>query len=53
MRAQLEAVGTFQESDLARHALIGRLNAAYNTLDLRAGWGNRLGRWNGRTPPAD
>jgi alpha-mannosidase len=39
MRAQLQAAGTFQESDLARHALIERLNAAYNTLDLREGWG--------------
>jgi len=38
MRAQLEAAGTFHESDLARHALIERLNAAYNTLDLREGW---------------
>ncbi len=41
MRAQLEAVSTFQESDLARHALIERLNAAYNTLDLREGWGSQ------------
>jgi alpha-mannosidase len=40
MRAQLEAASTFQESDLARHALIERLNAAYNTLDLREGWGS-------------
>jgi alpha-mannosidase len=38
MRAQLEAVSTFHESDLARHALIERLNTAYNTLDLREGW---------------
>ncbi len=41
MRAQLEAVGTFQESDLAQHALIERLNNAYNTLDLREGWGSQ------------
>jgi len=41
MRAQLEAVGSFQESDLARYALIERLNTAYNTLDLREGWGSR------------
>ena len=38
MRAQLEAVSTFQESDLARHTLLERLNTAYNTLDLREGW---------------
>jgi alpha-mannosidase len=41
MRAQLEAVSTFQESDLARHALIEHLNAAYNALDLREGWGSQ------------
>jgi alpha-mannosidase len=41
IRAQLEAVGTFQESDLGRHAVLKRLNAAYNTLDLREGWGSQ------------
>ncbi|HEU5101701.1 MAG TPA: glycoside hydrolase family 38 C-terminal domain-containing protein, partial [Roseiflexaceae bacterium] len=41
MRAQLEAVGSFQESDLARHALIERLNSTYNTLDLREGWASQ------------
>lgn len=38
MRAMLEAVPTYRESDIARHALLERLNHAYNTLDLRAGW---------------
>src|SRR5262249_35752114 len=38
MRAQLEAIGTFQDSDLAHHQLIESLNAAYNMLDLREGW---------------
>jgi alpha-mannosidase len=41
MRAQLGAAGSFQESDLARHALIERLNTAYNTLDLREGWASQ------------
>jgi alpha-mannosidase len=38
MRALLQAVETFPDSALERHALIDRLNTAYNTLDLREGW---------------
>jgi alpha-mannosidase len=38
MRALLEAVETYRESDLARHALLDHLNTAYNRLDLREGW---------------
>jgi alpha-mannosidase len=38
MRVLLQAVETFPDSSLERHALIERLNRAYNTLDLREGW---------------
>ena len=38
MRATLGALQTFRDSDPERHALLARLNAAYNTLDLREGW---------------
>jgi alpha-mannosidase len=38
MRAMLDAVETYRDSDPARHALLARLNAAYNVLDLREGW---------------
>ena len=34
----LGAVETYHASDPARHALLARLNAAYNVLDLREGW---------------
>lgn len=40
MRAMLEAAPTFRDSDIAGHDLLTRLNRAYNTLDLRAGWGS-------------
>jgi alpha-mannosidase len=40
MRALLGAAETLRESDLARTRLIERLNAAYNTLDLRDGCGS-------------
>jgi alpha-mannosidase len=38
MRAVSEAIPTYRESDPTRHTLLARLNAAYNLLDLRAGW---------------
>ncbi len=38
MQTLLEAYLTLDESDLARHALLARLNTAYNMLDLREGW---------------
>jgi alpha-mannosidase len=38
MQALLAAVETYRESDTFRHTLLARLNAAYNLLDLRAGW---------------
>jgi alpha-mannosidase len=34
----LDAIETYPEHDPFRHALLEQLNAAYNTLDLRAGW---------------
>jgi alpha-mannosidase len=38
LRALSEAIPTYRESDPVRHALLARLNDAYNTLDLREGW---------------
>ncbi len=38
MRAVSEAVPTYPASDPTGHALLARLNEAYNTLDLREGW---------------
>ncbi len=38
MQTLLEASLTLNESDPARHALLARLNTAYNILDLREGW---------------
>jgi alpha-mannosidase len=38
MRVGLDAVETCQESAPARHAMLARLNEAYNLLDLREGW---------------
>jgi len=38
MRAILQAVETYRDSDAEKHALLKRLNDAYNALDLRAGW---------------
>jgi alpha-mannosidase len=38
MRAALEAVETYRDSDLAKHDLLARLNDAYNALDLREGY---------------
>jgi len=38
MRAVSEAVPTYRDSDVTGHALLARLNQAYNTLDLREGW---------------
>lgn len=38
LRAALEAVETCPPDDPQRHAMLARLNEAYNLLDLRAGW---------------
>src|SRR5258708_1924166 len=38
MQTLLEASITLNEGDPARHALLARLNTAYNMLDLREGW---------------
>jgi alpha-mannosidase len=38
MRATLQAIETYRDSDPARHTLLALLNTAYNTLDLRVGW---------------
>jgi alpha-mannosidase len=38
LRAVIEAVPTYRESDPAGHALLACLNEAYNTLDVREGW---------------
>jgi alpha-mannosidase len=38
MRAMLEALTTYQDTDIEKHALLARLNAAYAALDLREGW---------------
>lgn len=38
MQALLGAAEALHADDPARHALLARLNAAYNRLDLRAGW---------------
>lgn len=38
MQTLLEAYLTLQEGDLAHHAVLARLNTAYNMLDLREGW---------------
>jgi alpha-mannosidase len=38
MQTLLEASLTLNEGDPARHALLARLNTAYNMLDLREGW---------------
>ncbi len=38
MQTVLEAGLTLSEHDIARHALLERLNTAYNMLDLREGW---------------
>ncbi len=38
MQTLLEASLTLNEGDPARHALLTRLNMAYNMLDLREGW---------------
>jgi len=38
MHTLLEASLTLNEGDLARHAILARLNIAYNMLDLREGW---------------
>jgi alpha-mannosidase len=38
MVAALGAAETMRDSDTARHALIERLNSAYNALDLAEGW---------------
>jgi len=38
MQTLLEASLTLNEDDPARHALLARLNTAYNMLDLREGW---------------
>jgi len=38
METLLEASITLNEGDPARHALLARLNTAYNMLDLREGW---------------
>ena len=38
MQTVLEADLTLSEHDIARHALLERLNTAYNMLDLREGW---------------
>ena len=36
--AVLEAIGTYRDSDPEKHALLDRINRAYNLLDLRDGW---------------
>src|SRR5262249_45892789 len=38
MRAVVGAVETYPDSSPIRHALLSRVNAAYNMLDLRDGW---------------
>ena len=38
MQTLLDVCLALDEDDLARHAFIGRLNTAYNMLDLREGW---------------
>ncbi len=38
MHTLLEVSVTLNEGDPARHALLARLNTAYNMLDLREGW---------------
>src|SRR5256714_2814512 len=38
MHTLLEATLTLNENNPARHALLARLNTAYNMLDLREGW---------------
>lgn len=38
MLTLLEVCLALDENDLARPALLGRLNTAYNMLDLREGW---------------
>jgi alpha-mannosidase len=38
LRAALGAIETYRESDPIRHALLARINDAYNMLDLREGW---------------
>ncbi len=38
MQTLLETSLTLNEGDPARHALLARLNTAYNMLDLREGW---------------
>jgi alpha-mannosidase len=38
MRTLLDAIQRYRESDPTYHALLERLNAAYNRLDLREGW---------------
>ncbi|MFO7168122.1 MAG: alpha-mannosidase [Chloroflexota bacterium] len=42
MYAALGAAETMRDSDVTRHALIERLNRAYNMLDLSEGWGSEL-----------
>jgi Alpha-mannosidase len=38
MYAVLDAISTYRESDPEKHALLDRINRAYNLLDLREGW---------------
>ncbi len=38
MRTALAAMETYRDADPVRHALLARLNEAYNLLDLRDGW---------------
>lgn len=38
MRAAIEAIETCEPHDPVRHALLDRINTAYNRLDLRQGW---------------
>jgi alpha-mannosidase len=38
MQTLLDVALALHEEDLARHALLGRLNTAYTMLDLREGW---------------
>lgn len=38
MHTAFEALLTMSENDIARHALLERLNSAYTMLDLREGW---------------
>jgi alpha-mannosidase len=38
MQTLLQALETYRDSDPNKHALLARLNSAYNALDLREGW---------------